>query len=108
PLPRPILGRVRCVRAGYAAVRVRPPHVFRRSGFGPWQRAIVSLPETGDGRMWWFILIVSLASIPLSAVMAEERERSPRAWAWVAALVGPFAPLLLLLLGRAKRTAPAN
>jgi hypothetical protein len=58
--------------------------------------------------MYWFIVIVSILSIPLSAVMAEERERSPRAWAWTAAAVEPLAPLLLLLLGQAKRSAPAN
>jgi hypothetical protein len=58
--------------------------------------------------MYWFIVIVSLISIPLSAMMAEERERSPRAWALTAAVVGPLAPLLLLLLGQAKRAVPAN
>jgi hypothetical protein len=58
--------------------------------------------------MDWFIVIVSLLSIPLSAAMAEERQRSPRAWAWTAAAVGPLAPLLLLLLGQAKHAVPAN
>jgi hypothetical protein len=58
--------------------------------------------------MSWFIVIVSLLSIPLSAEMAQEHERSPRAWAWIAAMVGPLAPLLLLLLGQAKRSVPAN
>jgi hypothetical protein len=56
--------------------------------------------------MYWFIVIVSLLSIPLSAAMAGERERSPRAWAWTAAVVGPLA--LLLLLGQAKRSVPAH
>jgi hypothetical protein len=58
--------------------------------------------------MSWFVVIVSILSIPLSAVMAEERERSPRAWAWTAGAVGPLAPLLLLLLGQAKRSATAH
>jgi hypothetical protein len=58
--------------------------------------------------MSWFIVIVSILSIPLSAAMAEERERSPRTWALTAAFVGPLAPLLLLLLGQAKRSATAN
>jgi hypothetical protein len=58
--------------------------------------------------MSWFIVIVSILSIPLSAAMAEERERSPRTWAWTAAVVGPVAPLLLLLLGQAKRSVPAS
>jgi hypothetical protein len=56
--------------------------------------------------MYWLIVIVSTLSIPLSAVMAEERERSPRAW--TAAVVGPLAPLLLLLLGQAKQSVPAS
>ena len=58
--------------------------------------------------MDWFIVIVSLLAIPLSAAMAEERERSPRAWAWTAAVVGPLAPLLLLLFGQAKRPVAAH
>jgi hypothetical protein len=58
--------------------------------------------------MYWFVVIVSIISIPLSAMMAEERERSPRAWAWTAAVLGPLALLLLLLFGRAKRSATAH
>jgi hypothetical protein len=58
--------------------------------------------------MSWFIVIASILSIPLSAVMAEERERSARTWAWTAAVIGPLAPLLLLLLGQAKRSATAH
>ena len=58
--------------------------------------------------MSWLIFILSLASIPLSGEMARERERSPTLWFWIAALVGPFAPLLLFLLGQAKRSAPAS
>jgi hypothetical protein len=58
--------------------------------------------------MSWFIVIVSILSIPLSAAMAEERERSARTWAWTAAVIGPLAPLLLLLLGQAKHSAPAG
>ena len=42
--------------------------------------------------MWWLIFIVSLASIPLSAEMARERERSSRIWFWIAFFVGPLAP----------------
>jgi hypothetical protein len=58
--------------------------------------------------MWWFIIIVSIASMPLAAEMARERERSPKVWFWIAFLVGPLAPLVLLLLGQAKRSVPAN
>jgi len=55
--------------------------------------------------MWWLFLILSLASIPLSAQMAEERGRSARKWAWIAALIGPLAPLLLLLIGQRRSQA---
>jgi hypothetical protein len=58
--------------------------------------------------MWWLFMILSLASIPLSAEMAEERGRSARHWAWIAAMIGPFAPLLLLLFRRRKRAVLAN
>ena len=53
--------------------------------------------------MWWAILIVSLASLPLAAAMALERDRSAKFWVWIAFVVGPLAPLTLLLLGQAKR-----
>jgi hypothetical protein len=47
-----------------------------------------------------FVLMVSLASLPLATNMARARARSPRLWFWIAFLVGPLAPLLLVLLGR--------
>ena len=50
--------------------------------------------------MWWLILIASLATIPLSTEMARERDRSAKAWFWIAFLVGPVTPLALLLLGQ--------
>ncbi|AUC93494.1 MULTISPECIES: hypothetical protein [Bradyrhizobium] len=44
------------------------------------------------------LLIGSIASIVLAARMAGHRGRSLKAWAWIAALIGPLAlPLLLLL-----------
>lgn len=52
--------------------------------------------------MSWLILIVSIASIPLAGEMARERARSRKAWLWIAALVGPLAPLALLILGEAR------
>jgi hypothetical protein len=58
--------------------------------------------------MWWLVLIVSIASIPLAAAMARERARSPGVWFWVAFLVGPLAPLALLVLGDAKHAASAH
>lgn len=56
----------------------------------------------------WLIVIVSIASIPLATAMAGERARSRRVWFWTAFLVGPLAPLALLLLGEAKRSVPAS
>jgi hypothetical protein len=58
--------------------------------------------------MVWLIVIVSLASVPLSVEMARGRERSAQLWFWIAFLVGPLAPLMLLVLGRAKRSVPAS
>jgi hypothetical protein len=58
--------------------------------------------------MSWAIIIVSVASIPFAAAMALERDRSAKFWVWIALIVGPLAPLTLLLLGQAKRSAPAN
>jgi hypothetical protein len=56
----------------------------------------------------WLFLIISLASIPLSAEMARERDRSKRVWFWIAFLVGPLAPLALLLLGQNRRTVSSH
>jgi hypothetical protein len=50
--------------------------------------------------MWWLVLqLLLLATIPLAAAMAHERHRSARAWAWMAVVIGPVAPLALLMLG---------
>jgi hypothetical protein len=58
--------------------------------------------------MSWFLFIVFFASIPLATEMARERGRSRQVWFWVSFLVGPLAPLALLLLGDARRSIPAN
>jgi hypothetical protein len=57
---------------------------------------------------FWLFVIISLGSIPLAGAMARERGRSSRAWLWVAAAVGPLAPLLLLILGDVKLPTSAN
>ena len=57
--------------------------------------------------MSWLIVIASIASIPLAAEMARERARSRKVWLWLAALVGPLAPLALLVLGEAKHRVSA-
>ena len=65
-----------------------------------------SKPEMAD--MFWLFLIICFVSIPLSAEMARERGRSPRVWFWIAFLVGPLAPVALLLLGDATRSISAH
>ncbi|MGJ5050182.1 hypothetical protein ACQR09_24225 [Bradyrhizobium oligotrophicum] len=57
---------------------------------------------------WWIFMIVSLGSIPLASAMAVERNRSPRRWLWAAAIVGPLAPLVLLILGDTPVEVGAN
>jgi hypothetical protein len=58
------------------------------------------------------VLIVSIGSIPLAVRMARLRARSPRVWFWIAFLIGPLAPLVLVMLGRcaggARISATAN
>lgn len=51
--------------------------------------------------MWWFVFMISIASIPLAGKTARERARSFRIWLWI-------APLVLLILGDAERPARAN
>jgi hypothetical protein len=53
-------------------------------------------------------VIVSIGSIPLAGAMARERNRSSRRWLWAAAVVGPLAPLALLFLGDARRSAQTD
>ncbi len=58
--------------------------------------------------MFWLFLIVCFVSIPLAAEMARERGRSPKVWFWIAFLVGPLAPVALLLLGDSRRSVSAH
>jgi hypothetical protein len=58
--------------------------------------------------MWWAILIVSVASLPLAGAVAVERDRSPKFWVWITFVVGPLAPLALLLLGQAKQLSATS
>ena len=57
---------------------------------------------------YWLFVTLSIGSIPLAGAMARERARSPRAWFWIAVVVGPLAPTALLILGDAKRPASVN
>jgi hypothetical protein len=56
---------------------------------------------------WWVFVIVMIGSIPLAGAMARERNRPSKRWLGIALIVGPIAPLLLLVLGD-RRTAPAK
>ena len=59
--------------------------------------------------MWtWAFIIAFLASIALADHMARVRGRSPRAWFWIAFLVGPLAPLALLALGEAQESCASG
>jgi hypothetical protein len=56
----------------------------------------------GRGRsMWTWALFVFafIASMLVAGRMAHERHRSARAWVWIAAILGPFGPLALYVLG---------
>ncbi|SFO66838.1 hypothetical protein SAMN05216330_10470 [Bradyrhizobium sp. Ghvi] len=58
---------------------------------------------------FWLFVIISIGSIPLAGAMARERSRSSRAWFWIAVVVGPLAPLMLLILGmRSARPRPVE
>lgn len=56
---------------------------------------------------YWLFVLVMTGSIPLAGAMARERGRSSRTWLRAAVVVGPLAPLALLILGDAKRRNPA-
>jgi hypothetical protein len=50
--------------------------------------------------IWLIIQLIAIASMPATYDMARDRGRSPRAWLYIALVIGPFAPLALLLLGK--------
>jgi hypothetical protein len=54
--------------------------------------------------MWWFVFIISIASIALGGKMAQECATSFRLW--IAAFVGPLPPLALPILR--CRASPAS
>ena len=59
---------------------------------------------------WLIIQLVSIAAMPAVYDMARDRGRSTRAWLCIAVIVGPFALVALLVLGKrggdTARTAP--
>jgi ABC-type iron transport system FetAB permease component len=57
--------------------------------------------------MDWITLLVFVASVPLAGQLAHERNRPSRRWLWIAVVVGPLAPLALLVLGD-RPPAPAR
>ena len=49
------------------------------------------------------LLAATVASVHLAGRMAEQRGRSFRAWAWIAAFIGPLALPLMLLFPNLRR-----
>jgi hypothetical protein len=51
--------------------------------------------------MWTSIafVVAFVASMLIAGQMARARNRSIKAWVWIAAIVGPFGPLALYVLG---------
>lgn len=49
--------------------------------------------------MWVFCFLLSVATMLIAGLMARARNRSIRAWVWTTAIVGPFGPLALYILG---------
>jgi hypothetical protein len=54
--------------------------------------------------MWYLIFVAAMASVPLAGHMAESRGRSVKLWAWMAAIAGPLALPILLLIGSRAAT----
>ena len=53
------------------------------------------------------LLLLTIGSMRVTGQMALRRHRSTRAWLWVAACVGPLAPLCLYVLGVSGHDARA-
>jgi len=49
--------------------------------------------------MWACFVLAFVASMLLAGRMARDRQRSIKAWVWIAFIVGPLGPLALLVLG---------
>jgi len=53
------------------------------------------------------LMIVTIGSVWLAGRLAERRGRSFRTWAWIGAIIGPFAlPLLYLFPSRNNAALP--
>ncbi|MBN8941331.1 MAG: hypothetical protein J0H01_17625 [Rhizobiales bacterium] len=62
---------------------------------------------TFDGYILFAALTaVSIGSIHLAGRLAEHRGRRFRTWAWIAAVIGPFALAVLFLFPNARRENP--
>jgi hypothetical protein len=58
----------------------------------------MSVNITLDGYILFALAAATIGSIHLAGRIAQRRGRSFKIWAWIAALIGPLAlPLLLLL-----------
>lgn len=62
---------------------------------------------TVDGYiLFTFLTVITIGSMYLAGRIAERRGRSFTVWAWVAALIGPFAlPVVMLFPDRRGRSA---
>jgi Na+/H+ antiporter NhaD/arsenite permease-like protein len=49
------------------------------------------------------LIIGAIASIYFAGVLAERRGRSFKTWAWIAAIIGPFAFVVFLFPDRRKQ-----
>jgi hypothetical protein len=54
------------------------------------------------------LLAATVASVHLAGRMAERRGRSFKAWAWIAAFIGPLALPLMLLFPNLRRKNGGN
>lgn len=64
---------------------------------------------TLDGEILFaMLMIVTVASMYLAGRLAERRGRRFTSWAWIAAVIGPFAlPLVLLAPNRRNKNGAA-
>jgi hypothetical protein len=62
--------------AGWSKSRFacRRPHFLRRRRLGHPFYVIVGVDDRRDDRMWWFVFIISIASIPFAGRMAGARK----------------------------------
>jgi hypothetical protein len=55
--------------------------------------------------MWLLIVLAGIASVPLAGHIAESRGLSVKFWVWMAAVIGPLALPMMLLVDRRAANA---